>query len=134
MQVTTQAIVKEAVGLGSFRRNPDTSCSTVSWRRKSAPNWESSGFSLFLASSRFLIPPRVFLCVPSGPTGDAPMRNTRLGWVRGKQAAVLGSAMPVNVFLGVPFAAPPLGPLRFTNPQPMLPWNGFRDATSYPQL
>ncbi|XP_071076232.1 carboxylesterase 5A isoform X3 [Desmodus rotundus] len=62
------------------------------------------------------------------------MRNTRLGWVRGKQAAVLGSAMPVNVFLGVPFAAPPLGPLRFTNPQPMLPWNGFRDATSYPKL
>ncbi|XP_074170943.1 carboxylesterase 5A isoform X3 [Rhinolophus sinicus] len=69
-----------------------------------------------------------------GPAADAPVRNTRLGWVRGKQATVLGSAMPVNVFLGVPYAAPPLGLLRFANPEPALPWNDFRDATSYPKL
>ncbi|XP_019522361.1 PREDICTED: carboxylesterase 5A [Hipposideros armiger] len=68
-----------------------------------------------------------------GPAADAPVRNTRLGWVRGKQATVLGSAMPVNVFLGVPYAAPPLGPLRFANPKPALPWNDVRDATSYPK-
>nr|KAF6318303.1 carboxylesterase 5A [Pipistrellus kuhlii] len=72
--------------------------------------------------------------LPTGPAGDAPTRNTRLGWVRGKQATVLGSARPVNVFLGLPYAAPPLGPLRFTNPQPASPWNGIRDATSYPNM
>ncbi|XP_059523977.1 carboxylesterase 5A isoform X1 [Myotis daubentonii] len=69
-----------------------------------------------------------------GPAGDGPTRSTRLGWVRGKQATVLGSTMPVNVFLGVPYAAPPLGPLRFTNPKPASPWNGIRNATSYPNL
>ncbi|XP_045674648.1 carboxylesterase 5A isoform X2 [Phyllostomus hastatus] len=76
----------------------------------------------------------VLAAATEGPAGEAPVRNTRLGWVRGKQAAVLGSTIPVNVFLGVPFAAPPLGPLRFANPEPMLPWNGFRDATSYPKM
>ncbi|KAF6287744.1 carboxylesterase 5A [Rhinolophus ferrumequinum] len=69
-----------------------------------------------------------------GPAADAPVRNTRLGWVRGKQATVLGSDMPANVFLGVPYAAPPLGLLRFANPEPALPWDDFRDATSYPKL
>ncbi|KAM9607916.1 carboxylesterase 5A [Trichechus inunguis] len=69
-----------------------------------------------------------------GLAADAPSRNTSLGWVRGKQVTVLGSPMPVNVFLGVPFAAPPLGPLRFATPQPALLWEDFRDATSYPNL
>ncbi|KAF5919692.1 hypothetical protein HPG69_000293 [Diceros bicornis minor] len=69
-----------------------------------------------------------------GPAAEAPVRNTRLGWVRGKQATVLGSTVPVNVFLGVPYAAPPLGPLRFAKPKSALPWNDFRDATSYPKL
>ncbi|XP_035924827.1 carboxylesterase 5A isoform X2 [Halichoerus grypus] len=68
------------------------------------------------------------------PATDAPMRSTRLGWVRGKQAIVLGSTMPVNMFLGIPYAAPPLGPLRFKKPKPALPWNELRDATSYPKL
>ncbi|XP_036131153.1 carboxylesterase 5A-like isoform X1 [Molossus molossus] len=76
----------------------------------------------------------VLAAASEGPAGDAPVRNTRLGWVRGKQATVLGSTTPVNVFLGVPYAAPPLGPLRFTNPKPVLPWSDFRDATSYPKL
>uniref|UniRef100_A0A4X1U7K4 Carboxylic ester hydrolase n=1 Tax=Sus scrofa TaxID=9823 RepID=A0A4X1U7K4_PIG len=65
---------------------------------------------------------------------DAPVRNTRLGWVRGKQATVLGNDKPVNIFLGIPYAAPPVGPLRFAKPKPALPWNDFLNATSYPKL
>lgn len=80
--------------------------------------------------SLLLIPP----CVPPGPSAEGPQRNTRLGWIQGKQVTVLGSPVPVNVFLGVPFAAPPLGPLRFTNPQPASPWDNLREATSYPNL
>uniref|UniRef100_A0A2K6ACV3 Carboxylic ester hydrolase n=1 Tax=Mandrillus leucophaeus TaxID=9568 RepID=A0A2K6ACV3_MANLE len=68
------------------------------------------------------------------PSAEGPQRNTRLGWIQGKQVTVLGSPVPVNVFLGVPFAAPPLGPLRFTNPQPASPWDNLREATSYPNL
>ncbi|XP_007946166.1 carboxylesterase 5A [Orycteropus afer afer] len=74
----------------------------------------------------------VLAAATKGTAADAPARNTRLGWIRGKQITVLGSSTPVNIFLGLPFATPPLGPLRFATPQPALPWKGFRDATSYP--
>lgn len=35
----------------------------------------------------------------------------------------------ISVFEGIPFAAPPLGPLRWREPQPVGPWKGIRDAT-----
>lgn len=34
-------------------------------------------------------------------------------------------------FLGIPFATPPVGPLRFQPPQPAAPWQGIRDATQF---
>jgi para-nitrobenzyl esterase len=34
-------------------------------------------------------------------------------------------------FLGVPFAAPPVGPLRWQLPRPHPPWSGVRGATSW---
>ena len=37
----------------------------------------------------------------------------------------------VVVFRGVPYARPPLGPLRFAPPEPPDPWIGVRDATSF---
>ncbi|WP_347353871.1 carboxylesterase family protein [Intrasporangium sp.] len=38
---------------------------------------------------------------------------------------------PSAAFLGIPFAEPPVGPLRFAAPVPHRPWDGVRDATSY---
>jgi para-nitrobenzyl esterase len=35
----------------------------------------------------------------------------------------------IAVFNGIPFAKPPLGPLRWRPPQPVAPWSGIRDAT-----
>src|SRR5665213_2805711 len=37
----------------------------------------------------------------------------------------------VAVFKGIPFAAPPVGPLRWKPPQPAAPWSGTRDASAY---
>jgi para-nitrobenzyl esterase len=44
----------------------------------------------------------------------------------------------VAAYEGVPFAAPPLGPLRWREPQPVPPWPGIREASAFapacPQL
>ena len=48
--------------------------------------------------------------------------------------AVRGVAVPgstVDAFLGLPYAAPPTGNLRWRPPQPPAHWQGVRDATSF---
>jgi len=53
--------------------------------------------------------------------------ETRLGAVRGAPGKVEG----VTVFKGIPFAAPPVGELRWAMPQPAAAWTGVRDATQW---
>jgi para-nitrobenzyl esterase len=37
----------------------------------------------------------------------------------------------LTVYAGVPFAAPPVGELRWRDPQPVVPWKGARKAISF---
>src|ERR1700761_7763750 len=37
----------------------------------------------------------------------------------------------IAVFHGIPFAAPPVGPLRWKEPQPVASWSGVRRASEY---
>uniref|UniRef100_A0A8C0MAQ7 Carboxylic ester hydrolase n=2 Tax=Canis lupus familiaris TaxID=9615 RepID=A0A8C0MAQ7_CANLF len=63
-----------------------------------------------------------------------PVVDTVQGKVLGKYVSLEGFAQPVAVFLGVPFAKPPLGPLRFAPPQAAEPWNFVKNTTSYPPM
>ena len=56
--------------------------------------------------------------------------STRSGKLRGFRETVLGH--DVDIFLGVPFARPPVGELRFRRPQTSGPWSGTHDATRRP--
>ncbi|XP_021025649.1 carboxylesterase 1E isoform X5 [Mus caroli] len=67
---------------------------------------------------------------PSSP----PMVDTMQGKVLGKYISLEGFTQPVAIFLGVPFAKPPLGSLKFAPPQPAEPWSSVKNATTYPPM
>ncbi|XP_052511686.1 carboxylesterase 3 [Budorcas taxicolor] len=70
-----------------------------------------------------------FSATDTGPGVTQPEVDTPLGRVRGRQVGVKGTDRLVNVFLGIPFAQPPLGPHRFSAPRPAESWEGVRDAS-----
>ncbi len=64
------------------------------------------------------------------PVGDLVV-HTASGSVRGTVDAGNSSGSEILTFKGIPYAAPPVGPLRWSAPQPPLPWSGVRDATHF---
>uniref|UniRef100_G1T6L1 Carboxylesterase type B domain-containing protein n=1 Tax=Oryctolagus cuniculus TaxID=9986 RepID=G1T6L1_RABIT len=64
----------------------------------------------------------------------SPIRNTHTGQVRGSLVHVEGTDAGVHTFLGIPFAKPPVGLLRFAPPEPAEAWSGVRDGTSHPAM
>ncbi|XP_012883415.1 PREDICTED: liver carboxylesterase 1-like [Dipodomys ordii] len=73
-------------------------------------------------------------CAAWGHPSSSPVVNTLHGKVLGKYVSLRGFEQPVAVFLGVPFAKPPLGSLRFAPPQPAEPWSFVKNTTSYPPM
>ena len=66
-----------------------------------------------------------FLIVPLLGVGSAQEVKTAAGLVKGTTVA----DGAVKVFSGIPYAAPPVGDLRWRPPQPVTPWQGVKDAT-----
>nr|XP_025035808.1 cholinesterase-like [Pelodiscus sinensis] len=66
-------------------------------------------------------------CFSSDEEGTVVL--TTSGPIRGKRLPVGSSS--VTAFLGVPYAQPPLGPLRFQKPLPHQPWSDILEATSF---
>ncbi|KAL1247760.1 hypothetical protein QQF64_023136 [Cirrhinus molitorella] len=65
---------------------------------------------------------------------EGPVVHTKLGSLKGAFLTVKGKDTIVNSYLGVPFAKPPVGPLRLSRPQPAEKWDGVRDATKQPPM
>ncbi len=69
----------------------------------------------------------VSLLIPTGLLGQ-PAPHVRI-----PQGELVGevTSMGPYAFKGIPYAAPPTGPLRWHDPQPPAAWQGVRDATNY---
>ncbi|MGI8418669.1 MAG: carboxylesterase/lipase family protein [Nakamurella sp.] len=63
---------------------------------------------------------------PSHPLGPAPLVSTPAGAVRG---VMLGPSQAG--YLGIPYAEPPLGPLRYALPVKRACWQGIREGSRY---
>ncbi len=82
------------------------------------------------------------MCLSDTPhRGDAPLVRTPSGRVRGQWVTAPASSPSAGqhpqtpaelaVFRGIPYAEPPVGPLRFAPPVPRSPWEGVLDATDF---
>lgn len=77
---------------------------------------------LLMAGVVFGLAPTV--CQGASPTDPWTVKVTG-GEVRGVVRDGVAS------FKGIPFAAPPVGELRWKAPQPVVPWNGVREADTF---
>lgn len=64
-------------------------------------------------------------CATMNPPPALPIARTDAGVLSGR--AEDGTI----AFRGIPFAAPPVGPLRWRSPQPVAPWHGLRSAAEF---
>ncbi len=67
------------------------------------------------------------LWFPATPSHAADEVRTTAGLLEGAASA----DGEIRIFKGIPYAAPPVGPLRWKPPQPAIPWNGVRQATAF---
>ena len=74
------------------------------------------------------------LYIAAGVTVEDPslVVSTRCGRVRGRRSYIPSLRRDVDEFLGIPFAQPPIGDLRFRHPLPVRPWRGVRNTTALP--
>ncbi|MEA3159222.1 MAG: para-nitrobenzyl esterase [Gammaproteobacteria bacterium] len=69
------------------------------------------------------------LSAAAAPAHATDTKPPRIAVTQGTLEGVQNGA--VKMFLGVPFAEPPVGPLRWAPPQPAIPWTGLRSAKSF---
>jgi len=74
---------------------------------------------MFLAS---ILAAAVLMTNPASPSDPSPRATVEQGRLLGRQADGVAS------FKAIPYAAPPVGPLRWRAPQPAAAWQGERDA------
>ena len=78
----------------------------------------------------FLLISFLFACnsVKKTENIDVNSVKTQAGLISGKTS----DDQSVKIFMGIPFAAPPVGDLRWKAPQPVTPWEGVRACVNPP--
>ncbi|XP_008047052.1 neuroligin-3 isoform X3 [Carlito syrichta] len=75
------------------------------------------------------------LVLRASTQAPAPTVNTHFGKLRGARVPLPSEILgPVDQYLGVPYAAPPIGEKRFLPPEPPPSWSGIRNATHFPPV
>ncbi len=69
----------------------------------------------------------IALLLGSARAQQAPLATTKTGKIKGHWS----DDKKIMAFKGIPFAAPPVGELRWTAPQPATPWQGIKDCTRF---
>lgn len=72
-----------------------------------------------------------FCDLSAGIERKTPTVSTSSGEIKGTQKYVLGKN--INTYLGIPFAKPPLGELRFKRPEPLEAWDSTVNAFDMPK-
>ena len=70
----------------------------------------------------------LWLIAPGSSTAAAPATTPIVVTTAG---SVVGTNGEIQTFKGIPYAAPPVGPLRWRPPQPPVAWLGVRDASHF---
>ena len=61
--------------------------------------------------------------------------STKYGYIRGLYKMPQNSTLqPVEIFLGVPYARPPVNDLRFEPPKTPLAWDGVKECNEFPPV
>ena len=64
-------------------------------------------------------------------SSENPLRTEIVHVTGGAIQGVMSDDNSVEVFAGIPFAAPPVGDLRWREPQDVIPWDGVYDADCF---
>lgn len=72
---------------------------------------------------RYLLPILVTLILQASADPVVTVNSGRLKGVTGTNG--------VTVFRGIPYARPPVGPLRWRAPEPAEPWEAVRDCSEF---
>ena len=81
----------------------------------------------FLKCAKLTVPLLLSLYAIAAP----PLKTTQVRGPNGMLEGVISADDKVRTFKGVPYAAPPVGPLRWKEPMPAQSWTGVRPASEY---
>jgi len=84
-----------------------------------------------VVSWRRLIKLMALLVLSIYGAGAPPLKTAQVQGPNGILEGVISADDKVRTFKGIPYATPPVGPLRWAEPKPAQSWSGVRRATEY---